>query len=694
MGISDSKSSTKWLAPVTNLVLLLATTAIIVWALPRSSGLRFNYEVNKPWTYDALIADFTFYVFKSDEAIKEEKHELLKDFYPYVELDASVEAKALEEFEKAVGNDTTGILDEYSTQIKRRLHSLYEKGIIDDHSFNALSSDSTYRNICIVVDHEPTTVVEVNDILKRSEAYKRMFYDDDLSVHLGQLVDMHLDNFILPNLTYDEQTNKSRENDLLSSVATTSGQVEKNEKIIGRGEIVDEATTLKISSLEKEFEKRNSGKNDITGRLAGQTIFVLMFVSLFTFYLTIFRRKYYSKPLNILMLYALITVFPVAVSLMMQRMILSIYILPFAIVPMITSAFLDSRTAFMTHATTVLISAVAVNYQYEFIIIEMASGLAAIYALSDMSKRAHLFKAALMATLCAAAVYYAMQLIINDEIQPKDRSMFVYLAISGVLLLLAYPLMYVIEKLFGFTSNITFFELSDTNQELLRMLSEKAPGTFAHSTTVGNLASEVAKRIGANILLVRTGALYHDIGKMVNPVFFTENQAGVNPHDKLSEKGLEKESARIITSHVTEGLKLAEKYDLPDVITDFIRTHHGKGMAKFFYIQYKNKHPEEEPDANAFAYPGPNPQTREQAILMMTDTVEAATKSLKVYDDESISKKVNELIDAQVKEGFFEECPITFRDIADAKQVLIERLKSLYHTRITYPKDNSQKQED
>ncbi len=694
MGILNNKSGIKWLSLATNIFIVLATTAIIVWALPRNSGLQFSYEVNKPWTYDALIADFTFYVFKSDEAINEEKRELLKDFYPYVDLDINVEARALEEFEKAVEKDTTGILEEYSTQIKRRLHSLYEKGIIDDHSYLTLSSDSTYRSICIVVDHEPSTVVEVSDILKKSEAYKRMFYDDNLSVHLAQLMDMHLDNFIQPNLSYDENSNKSREEELLSSVATTSGQVEKNEKIVGRGEIVDENTALKIKSLEKEFEKRNSGKNDITGRLAGQSIFVLMFVCLFTFYLHIFRKKYFSKPLNILMLYTMITIFPLTVSLMMQHMILSIYILPFAIVPMITSVFLDSRTAFMTHATTVLISAVAVNYQYEFIIIEMASGLASIYALNDMSKRAHLFKAVLMSTLCAAIVYYAMQLIINDEILPKDRSMFAYLTISGVLLLLAYPLMYVIEKIFGFTSNMTFFELSDTNQELLRMLSEKAPGTFAHSTTVGNLASEVAKRIGANVLLVRTGALYHDIGKMSNPVFFTENQAGVNPHEKLSEKGMEKESARIIISHVTEGLKMAEKYDLPDVITDFIRTHHGKGMAKFFYIQYKNKHPEEEIDTNAFSYPGPNPQTREQAILMMTDTVEAATKSLKVYDDETISSTVNNLIDAQVKAGYFEECPITFRDIAVAKQVLIERLKSLYHTRITYPKDNTAKQED
>ena len=375
---------------------------------------------------------------------------------------------------------------------------------------------------------------------------------------------------------------------------------------------------------------------------------------------------------------------------MVRYTTINIYILPLALVPIITQVFFDSRTAFNTLATSVLVSAVAANYQYDFIIVEMAGGMAAIYALNDMSKRSQLINAAFMATLCSALVYYGITLISSKTYTPQDMGMYASLITSGVLLFLAYPIMYIIEKVFNFTSNITFFELSDTNQELLRMLSEKAPGTFAHSTTVGNLAAEVASRIEGDALLVRTGALYHDIGKMVNAVFFTENQVGVNPHDKLSEKDREKESARIIVSHVTEGLRLAEKYNLPDVITDFIRTHHGRGMAKFFYIQYKNKHPEENVDPAPFSYPGPNPETKEQAILMMADAVEAATKSLDVYSDETISKRVNELIDAQVKAGYFEECPITFRDIAVAKQVFADKLKSIYHTRITYPKLNEE----
>ena len=277
----------------------------------------------------------------------------------------------------------------------------------------------------------------------------------------------------------------------------------------------------------------------------------------------------------------------------------------------------------------------------------------------------------------------------DTDFPMMDQEMYYYFAVNGVLLLLSYPLMFIIEKTFDFTSNITLFELSNTNRGLLRDLSEKAPGTFQHSIMVGNLAAEISNRIGANSLLVRTGALYHDIGKMADPVFFTENQAGVNPHESMPYK----ESARIVVGHVTEGVKMAEKAHLPNIIKDFILTHHGTGVARYFYIKYKNENPDKEDDPEPFRYPGPNPFTCEQAILMMTDGVEAASRSLKVYTEESISSLVNRLIDNQVSEGYFKECPITFRDIEQTKQILIERLKAIYHTRISYPelkdKENS-----
>ena len=330
---------------------------------------------------------------------------------------------------------------------------------------------------------------------------------------------------------------------------------------------------------------------------------------------------------------------------------------------------------------TMLICAIAVKYQYEFIIIQLVSGLVAIYSLSDLSGRAQLFKTALFVTLANALVFFSLQLMQTGDIDNFDASMYTHFAVNGVLLLLAYPLMYVIERTFGFTSNVTLFELSNTNKGLLRKMSEVAPGTFQHSIMVGNLAAEIANRIGADSLLVRTGALYHDIGKMKNPVFFTENQAGVNPHKGLPYK----ESARIIIEHVTEGVKMAEKENLPPIIREFILTHHGTGVAKYFYINYKNEHPDEDVDIRDFSYPGPDPFTREQAILMMADTVEAASRSLSEYTEENISALIEKLVNTQLEEGHFKECPITFRDIAVAKAVMLERLKSIYHTRISYP---------
>ena len=408
---------------------------------------------------------------------------------------------------------------------------------------------------------------------------------------------------------------------------------------------------------------------------------MLILIGLFTLYLALFRKDYFDKPRSISLLYVMIGIFPILTSLMMEHNILSVYILPFSMAAIFFRVFMDSRTAFIGHATMVLISAVAVKYQYEFIIVQLVAGLVAIYSLRELSKRSQIFLTAILVTIGSAAVYFSLQLIQADDLSKLDQTMYYHFAVNGFFLLFTYPLMLVIEKTFGFVSTVTMFELSNTNNELLRRLSEVAPGTFQHSITVGNLATEIANRIGAKSQLVRTGALYHDIGKMLNPAFFTENQAGVNPHDKLNDL----ESARIIISHVTEGLKLAEQYNLPREIKEFITTHHGTGLAKYFYIHYKNEHPDEEVNEDQFRYPGPNPFTREQAILMMSDTVEAASRSLQEYTEESISELVNRLIDGQVADGNFTDCPITFRDITAAKNVLIERLKAMYHTRIQYP---------
>jgi putative nucleotidyltransferase with HDIG domain len=419
--------------------------------------------------------------------------------------------------------------------------------------------------------------------------------------------------------------------------------------------------------------------------IIGQSIYVFILVLLFTAYLVLFRNDYFEKTGSIMMLYASIVVFPILVSLMMQFNKFSVYIIPFAMAPIFIRVFMDSRTAFIAHCTMTLICAVAVTYQYEFIIVQLVAGLVAIYSLRDLERRSQIFLTAILVVIGSAMVYLALQLIQSYDLSKLDRTIYIHFAINGFFLLFAYPLMLVIEKVFGFTSAVTLFELSNTNNELLRKMSEVAPGTFQHAIMVGNLAAEVANKIGAKSQLVRTGALYHDIGKMESPVFFTENQAGANPHDNIDDM----ESARIIISHVSKGLRLAEQNNLPAIIKDFISTHHGTGLAKYFYINYKNEHPDEEVDEAPFRYPGPNPATREQAILMMCDSVEAASRSLDEYSEKSISELVDRIIDSQVQNGFFTECPITFRDIYLTKQVLIERLKSIYHTRIQYPEEKN-----
>ncbi|MCI1475100.1 MAG: HDIG domain-containing protein, partial [Prevotella sp.] len=479
----------------------------------------------------------------------------------------------------------------------------------------------------------------------------------------------------------DRKKSMAEKKDLLGAIPLASGMVLRGQKIIDRGQIIDDYEYRVLNSYEKEMKRRSATRAELTSTTVGQLIFVSVLVVLFTLYLFLFRKDYFDKTRNIMMLYSMIIIFPILTSLMMEHNIFSVYIIPFALAPIFVRVFMDSRTAFVTHATMILICAAAVKYQYEFIIVQLIAGIVAIYSLRELSSRLQFIKTALFVTLASVAVYFSLNLLQSNHVMRMDRSMYTYFFINGVFLLLANPLMYLIEKTFGFVSDVTLVELSNTNKGILRRLSEIAPGTFQHTITVANLAAEIANKIGANSLLVRTGALYHDIGKMTNPVFFTENQAGVNPHAKMTCK----ESARIIIGHVTGGMKIADQIGLPSVLKAFIVTHHGTGLTKYFYVKYKNEHPGEEVNPADFRYPGPNPFTREQAILMMTDMVEAASRSLPEHTEKSISDLVNRLIDGQVAEGFFKECPITFRDIAQAKVVLIERLMSIYHTRISYP---------
>lgn len=683
-----SNRKLKWRNFLSRTLLVLITVLLIVWALPRNESKQFRYDIGKPWMYGSFIAKFDFPIYKTDETIKEQEDSLLETYQPYYNYDPSVEKKQVSKFLADYQNGIPGLPHNYVRLIADRLHRLYQAGIMDTPEYNEAYRDSTSQ--VRLVSGNNAQSISLACVYSTLSAYEQLFIDEQIAMQRPILQRCNLNNYIEPNLIYDKGKSETERNDLLSSIPPASGMVMSGQKVIDRGDIVDEYTYRVLSSFEREIKRRSATQTQITNTIIGQVIFVTLMVFLFTMYLGLFRRDYFNKPRSIAMLYTLITLFPVVVSLMMRHNFLSVYMLPFAMVPIFVRVFMDSRTAFVCHVTMILICTTAVRYQYEFIIIQLVAGLIAIYSLRELTRRAQVFKTAILVGIGSTFVYLALQLMQDNDFSSMDHDMYYHFVVNAVLLLIAYPMMYIIEKMFGFVSSVTLFELSNTNRGLLRDLSEIAPGTFQHSITVGNLAAEIANKIGANALLVRTGALYHDIGKMKNPVFFTENQAGVNPHDTLTYQ----ESARIIISHVTEGVKQAERENLPTIIRDFIVTHHGTGITKFFYIKYKNEHPEEEVDPAPFTYPGPNPFTREQAILMIADGVEAASRSLPEYTEESISTLVNRMIDQDVTDGYFKECPITFRDLAIAKLVLIERLKAIYHTRISYPEMKKQNEEE
>lgn len=664
---------------ITTIILIAVTVSVIVLFLPRNSGPQFRYDVGKPWMYGSLIAKFDFPIYKTDAAIKAEKDSISSNFEPYYNYDINISKENVDRFKADYAQGIPGLPKEYVAIVADRMTALYKAGIMSTPEYSAMSKDTT-KMIRLVLDKKAMNVA-VRSLLSTMSAYELLFADQRLSTQRQLLQKCNLNEYLRPNLKYDEERSVTELNDLLSGIPLASGMVLSGQKIIDRGEIVDNYTYRVLTSFEREMRRRSAGSSAIPSTIFGQVIFIGMLVVLFTMYLGLFRKDYFDKPRSIMMIYALITIFPVVVSLMVEHNILNVYVIPFTIAPIFVRVFMDSRTAFISHVTMTLICAAAVKYQYEFIIVQLVAGLVAIYSLRELSQRAQLFKTALLVTIASCVVYLALQLMQDNIVADLESTMYKYFMVNGVLLLFAYPLMLVVEKTFGFISNVTLIELSNTSKDLLKRLSETAPGTFQHSLMVGNLAAEIANKIDAKAQLVRTGAMYHDIGKMVNPACFTENQFGDNILDNMPRI----EAAQVVISHVTEGLKLADKYNLPGVIKDFINTHHGTGKAKYFYVSYKNENPDKPVDDSLFTYPGTDPFTREQAILMMADTVEAASRSLKEYTEETISKLVNHLIDQQVEEGFFRYCPITFHDIAVAKQVLTERLMSIYHTRTVYP---------
>ena len=665
---------------LTTMLVWVVSVILIVIAMPNTEKPRLAYMVNEPWMSSQLISPGEILIQKDAKQVEQERQEALRnEFVPYYTFDEGIGKRYVEAFLEKYGEGTDTVSAYLIQVVAEEMQKIYETGVMSQMDYSQMLEQDSLAAIMLVTNKEGGRCM-VRDLYSIKSAYETLFTDSRLDGVRSALMKMDINLFIHPNIRYDGQRSEQAKLDILATIPTNSGVMKQGQEIINRGEIVTEEKARMIDSYNNFLSSRSDNELYMTNVL--QMLYVVVLFAMFMFYMKLFRHDYLEKPRSLAMAFTLITIFPIMNSLVMRWSPQSIYIVPLCLAPMFIRVFLDSRTAGMTHLIIVLICAATVSEKFEFIVVQSMAGLVAIYELKELSKRSQIFVTAIMIFLSYIVTFTILKYMDNREItfDALQQSYLCFVA-NGTLLLLTYPLMFLVEKMFGFVSPVTLFELSDTNRDLLRKLSEEAPGTFQHSIMVGNLAAAIATEVGAKSLLVRTGALYHDIGKMKHPVFFTENQSGVNPHTRLQPQ----DSARIIIGHVTEGLKIAEKNNIPDVIRVFIQTHHGKGLAKYFYNTYRNAHPDEEVDEKPFRYPGPNPFSQEQAILMMADAVEAASRSLNEYTEESISALVNKIIDSQVADGCFQDCPITFKDIATAKRVLIERLKTMYHTRIQYP---------
>lgn len=610
---------------VLRLGIFVALAVVCVLMFPRyNNAFRYHYEVGKPWGYATLTADFDFPVYKTDAQLQTDQKQLLSTFAPYFK---------------------------YLPRVQR------EVKVVSLGTMEWMQSEG-YTRIAINQTKYP-----LSEVYTPMTAHKKFGYD-------------YAQNLVLDTAKTEDMRTK-----LLSTISPTQGLVQKGEKIIDKGEIVTERNYQILQSLRRAYEDESLGHRQRTLSIFGEAMLIVLFLSLFVIYLYVFRAAY-LRSTSMVLFFCLQMFIVIALACLALRFNLSVYLIPFAWVPILTRVFFDSRTALFLHFTTILISSIVVPAPVEFFFIQIVVGMVAVSSLSDMTRRAQLVQTAAWIFLAQSVAYTALTFAQTGVWSSIDLWMYLYFFICGLLTVGCYGLIYMFEKLFRFISSITLVELADINSELLHMLAERAPGTFQHSMQVSNLAAEAAKAIGANALLVRTGALYHDIGKMTDPLYYVENQTGTeNPLLKMDPR----DAAQVVIAHVTEGEKIARRNHLPEVVINFITTHHGTSLVRYFYNTYCNAHPGEEVDETLFRYPGSKPTTKEGAILMIADAIEARSRSLSEFTEKAITEAVNQMIDSQIADGQFAETPLSFKDVEDMRKVFISRLIAMNHHRISYP---------
>lgn len=663
--------------------LFVGSIVLILLSMPRADRHAYIYEKNQPWRYPLLTAQFDVPVMPDSATIKMLQDSIDKQFVPFVIEDVSIAEKNISDFSKSL--ESQNLADEQ--WLISILSTIYNRGIVDNEIYEKIKSTQT--NYVRTTHHdEPDNFIATlptTSMLTSRQAYlliDSLYSKRNLQTDLSST---HINDYLQPNILSDNEADEKFRNQEYLNVSGAQGVIKQGQRIVDRGEIVTSQIYKNLQVYEEMLAQHKSLSQHENLFMLGKAVYILIVLTILYLFLKVYRRSMFESIRQMTFVMTLITIFTVFTMLMAEHITLGLYLSPFAAIPVIILIFFDSRTAIFALIATILLCVQVAPNQFQFIFMELVVGLVATFSIQQLSRRSQLLRTALYAFISYSICYVVSVLLENGSVDALTWRIFGVFGINSVILSFAYVLIFVMEKVFGFTSTVTLVELSDINNPLLRRLAEEAPGTFQHSIQVSTLAADAARAIGANTQLVRTGALYHDIGKMESPIFFTENQHGVNPHNGLDPEV----SARKIISHVTAGLNLAAKEKLPRVIRDFITEHHGRGLAKYFYTTACNEADGQPVDVKQFMYPGPNPQSKETAIMMMADAVEAASRSLKEYTSESIGSLVDRIVDTQMMDGLFKESPISFREIEIVKNTFKMRLGTIYHSRVEYPKLNN-----
>ncbi len=674
-------------AVIYKVILFLITAVAIVYLFPKGGQFKYDFDKGKIWQYDNLYATFDFSIQKTEEEITIEKKEIDVNAKLYFLYDKKIVEDVNEAYELKVSllqiNDSLSATDLEGSILlgKSIIKSVYDRGFIEATSQGTVNDKNTL--VALKKENEVEDII-YNSLLYSSDVFELMMDRLGPQPHnYAQKINKDiLSEIIKPNVSYDKDFTEKVIDDAVQNISPTKGKVSDGELIIQKGDVVDGRKLAKLNSLKRESESKLWTKANYYWIVLGYTILVSLALLMLLLFLRKYRVEIFHNNNKVTFIF-----FNISLMILIQTLVIKynsdyLYVVPLSILPIVLKAFFDARLGLFTHVLTILLLGFIVPNSFEFIYLHIIAGMVTILTVSELYKRASLFISIGQITLIYMITYLAFSIIKEGNASQINWEYFIMFAANGLLSFLSLFFIYLYEKMFGLVSDVTLLELSNTNTKLLRELNEKAPGTFQHSMQVANLAEAAANEIGANSMLVRTGALYHDIGKMLNPMYFIENQStGVNPHHDLSPR----DSAKIITDHVIKGIELAKQNRLPDRIIDFIRTHHGTSLVYYFYMKEKEQNPDEEVDMSKFQYKGPIPFSKETAILMMCDAAEAASKSLKMPTAQSIDELINKIVEKQKGDNQFTNSDITFREIEKIKKVIKAKLMNIYHLRVEYP---------